>query len=469
MAVTLAIPNQAPTFLSFIAISPDHFVISSLAWSDPTIDPLDAVTLSATGTGLLTLFKISPQLDGITIVQSLPTPSGVLSLHVSASKIVTGSLDGHVRTYDIHISNGRLSLQPSQEFAFFPPTTAITSIQYHPTLLSNLVCTTSLGGVHLLRIPRSQLRPVEACLRNEEGLMPSHHPHPAWATAWTPLPGPGREVSTSGGQGLYTVGDDGYVRNISWTTSQDFLTNKERNCDEPPRNVHGGMGITGIANLMVPGRMEGRDIVVTSGRDGTVKIVDLFTNGGQRGGALSTLQVNDSRGTRGVKLFKQPHVPDEDLEDRILRNELEDIELARQIEVGEADIDTDDDEMEMEEEEKENFHQDGDDDEPFDADDFGESISSGPWIKPRNYTFVVGCLGVGPTLVAAQCSQGQETEGWDGRSWDMRKIAVFGNHSDEKALVFDAYLHEGRMIGVSASLSISNGIPAAKVCMWESQ
>lgn len=202
-----------------------------------------------------------------TVVQSLTTPSAILSLHVSISRIVTGIIDGRIQTYDIHMTNGQLSLQPEKDHAFFSPTTAITSVQHHPTLLSNLVCTTSLGGVHLLRLPRSKRRPVEACLRNEDGLLPSHHPHPAWATAWTPLPGPGREVSTDEGQGLYTVGDDGVIRNVSWTITSSFLSNEERNCDQPPTNVHEGLGITGIANLMVPGCMEGRDTVVTTGRD----------------------------------------------------------------------------------------------------------------------------------------------------------------------------------------------------------
>lgn len=394
----------------------------------------------------------------------MTTPSGILSLHVSASRIVTGTVDGRVQTYDIHTANGQLSLQPEKDYAFFSPTTAITSIQHHPTLLSNIVCTTSLGGVHLLRIPRSKLRPVEACLRNEDGLLPTHHPNPAWATAWTPLPGPGREASTDEGQGFYTVGDDGEVRNVAWKITSSFLSNEEREHDKPPSNVHGGRGITGIANLMVPGRMEGRDIVATTGRDGTVRIVDLFTNGGQRGGVLSTLELNE-KGTWGVKLIGKPRVPDEDLEDRLVRNELEDIELMRQIEAGEIDLEGDDDEMEDGNEEEE-LHEDGDDEEPFDADEYGESINHGPWVKPRSYTLLFGSHEIGPTLVVAESSPGQETESSDGRIWQMRKVATFGNHLGEKGLVFDAYLHENIIIGASASLSYNNGTPTAKVCMW---
>lgn len=395
----------------------------------------------------------------------MTTPSGILSLHVSASRIVTGTVDGRIQTYVIQTNNGNLSLQPEKDHLFFSPTTAITSIQHHPTLLSNIVCTTSLGGVHLLRLPRSKLRPVEACLRNEDDLLPSHHPHPAWATAWTPLPGPGREVSTEEGQGLYTVGDDGVVRNVSWTITSCFLSSEEGEHDKPPTNVHGGMGITGIANLMVPGRMEGRDIVVTTGRDGTVRIVDLFTNNGQRGGVLSTLRLNE-KGTWGVKLIGKPHVPDEDLEDRLVRDELEDIELRRQIEAGEIDLEGGDDEMDDMNQE-EDLYEEGDDDEPLDADEYGESRIHGPWVKPRKYILLVGALEVGPTLVMVDSSQGQETENWDGRSWNMRTLTTFGDHGGEKALVFDAYLYEGRIIGASASLSVSHGIATAKVCMWE--
>lgn len=63
--VAFPISNQAPTCLSFIAISPDHFVVSSRAWNDATIDPFDVATFLSTGPGLLTLFKISPQLDAM--------------------------------------------------------------------------------------------------------------------------------------------------------------------------------------------------------------------------------------------------------------------------------------------------------------------------------------------------------------------------------------------------------------------
>lgn len=151
----------------------------------------------------------------------------------------------------------------------------------------------------------------------------------------------------------------------------------------------------------------------------------------------------------------------------MVRNELEDIELMKQIEAGEIDLEGDDEEMEVDQEEE--MYEEGDDDEPFDADEYGESINHGPWVKPRSYTLLVGSLEVGPTLVVAESSQGLETENWNGRNWNMRKLATFGDHLGEKGLVFDAYLYEDRIIGASVSLTASNGIPTAKVCMWESR
>ena len=56
--------------------------------------------------------------------------------------------------------------------------------------------------------------------------------------------------------------------------------------------------------MMVPGRMEGRDIVATTGRDGTVRIVDMFTYSEERGGVISTLKLNELKGTWGVKVVK---------------------------------------------------------------------------------------------------------------------------------------------------------------------
>ena len=222
---------------------------------------------------------------------------------------------------------------------------------------------------------------------------------------------------------------------------------------------------------MVPGRIEGRDIVATTGQDGTVRIVDMFTNSGEHGGVISTLKLNEVHGTRGVKVVGKPYVPDEGFEDRLTQDQIDNEELIRKIEAGE--LTDSDDEEEEEGEVEDEVEVDGEeseavDQEPYDADEYRESISNGPWIKTRTYTLLVGDLEAGPTLVEVECSSGQGTEGWSGRNWSLRKLATFGEHEGEAALAFDAYLEGDNVIGASASLGADNdGNPSARIIAWE--
>ena len=57
--VAVRIPNQAPTCLAFLAVSPQHFVVGSRTWSDANADPIDIGRLLGGETGCLNLFQVT--------------------------------------------------------------------------------------------------------------------------------------------------------------------------------------------------------------------------------------------------------------------------------------------------------------------------------------------------------------------------------------------------------------------------
>lgn len=126
------------------------------------------------------------------------------------------------------------------------------------------------------------------------------------------------------GQGTYTVGDDNKIINRTRTLTDAFMEKEfPDECHDSTDDIYEGVGITGVVNLMLPGLFEGRDILATTGRDGSLSIVDAFTNGLDddghtlEGGVIASLKVNVHGGTWGLKDVREPYVPDEGLEDEL--------------------------------------------------------------------------------------------------------------------------------------------------------
>lgn len=149
-----------------------------------------------------------------------------------------------------------------------------------------------------------------------------------------------------------------------------------------------------MVNLMLPGLAEGRDILATTGRDGSLSIVDAFTNGLDddghtlQGGLVASFKVNQRGGAWGLKDVRVPYVPDEGLEDRMEENRRPDEEFYRRVEELEG-IKTPDEIMEdMEKEEAEACRIKGIDPlarhKPYQneaADEYGENTEYPPWTK----------------------------------------------------------------------------------------
>ncbi|OBT99806.1 hypothetical protein VE01_02153 [Pseudogymnoascus verrucosus] len=443
------IPHQVPTCLGYLPSALDHFIVGTRTSTANTDLPYSQGDSSP---GSLRLFQIST--DNIDIAQTIDIPVAVTALHVSPSKptaVAVGSSDGSIRTFTAGGSPPRLT--PSKTFTPFSEKAAITSIRFHPLHPGVLACTLYSGSVYVVRIPGHGLQGDEPKIL---WTLASHSPSPAWNLSWTPEPGSAPSEPAEVSSGIYSVGDDGNLLTSYWTLLEDVTDPNEMTTEDPIR-FHSEGGVTGVA-VIPSNSTPSRDVVITAGRDGKLKISNLLSfdlDEDRKTCVETSIGTGASYQLIGPKLVREHYIPSE-------RDSLETFDPASLIPEGHESDDEDyisgtEDEQDYDPSTDPNYvDPDGGPGVPMDI----------PETEPlqNEYFVLAGEASSGLSMLKLERAfaddRGSET-------WTLDGVATFNGHQGGKLSAMDVYTVNGKINGASASAAMLDDEPSMAVCAWQ--
>ncbi|KFY17009.1 hypothetical protein V492_00953 [Pseudogymnoascus sp. VKM F-4246] len=445
------IPHQVPTCLSYLPSALDYFVVGTRTSTANTDLPYSQDDSSP---GSLHLFKIST--DNIAIAQTIDVPVAVTSLHISPSKpsaLAVGSSDGSIRTFVAGGSPPRLSL--SKTFTPFSEKAAITSIRFHPLHPGVLACTLYSGSVYVIRIPGHGYQGDEAKIL---WTLASHSPLPAWNLSWTPEPSSAPSEPAEVSSGIYSVGDDGNLLTSYWMLLEDVTDPNEMTTEDPIR-FHSEQGVTGMA-VIPSDSTPSRDVVITAGRDGKLKISNLlsFNLDEDRKTCVETsIGTRSSSQLIGPKLVRENYIPSE-------KDSLEAFDPASLLPEGYESDDED--------------YVSGAEDEHYDPStnpnyvdpDAGAGVpmkitetDNGMGSLQNEYFLLSGSTSSGLCMLKAERAS---TEDGGSETWTLDVVATFDGHRGEKLGAMDVHKVDGKINGASASAAMLDGEASMTICAW---
>ncbi|OBT67400.1 hypothetical protein VE03_03078 [Pseudogymnoascus sp. 23342-1-I1] len=447
------IPHQVPTCLSYLPSAPDHFIVGTRT-SNANTDPPYSQDDSSPGS--LHLFKTST--DNIsTIAQAIDVPVAVTALHVSPSKptaLAVGSLDGSIRTFTAGGSPPRLTL--SKPFTPFSEKAAITSIRFHPLHPGVLACTLYSGSVYVIRIPGHGLQGDESKIL---WTLASHSPSPAWNLSWTPEPSSAPSEPAEVSSGIYNVGDDGNLLTSYWMLLED-VTDPNEMTTEDPVCFHAEEGVTGVA-VIPSNSTPSRDVVITAGRDGTLKISNLLSydlDADRKTCVETSIGTGTSSRLIGPKLVREYYIPSEN----------DSLEAFDPVSLLPEGYESDDEDYVSGAEDEENY--DPSTNLNYVDPDAGAGVpmetpetDSGMGPLQNEYFVLAGESSSGLSMLKVKRAS---MEDGGSETWTLDSVATFDRHQGEKLGAMDVHKVDGKINGASASAVMMNGESSMTVCAW---
>jgi hypothetical protein len=262
------------------------------------------------------------------------------------------------------------------------------------------------------------------------------------------------------------VGGDWNLFSSYWTLLED-VTDPNEMSTEDPVCLHGEVGVTGV--VVIPSNaMPSRDVVMTAGMDGKLKISNLLSFGLDGDEACQPC-VETSIGTEGAVsrllgpiLVREHYIPS-------AKDALDSFDPASLIP---EDYESDDEDYVSGAEEDDQQEYNPDADPNYVDPDAGAGV---PMDEPETDS------GMGPLqnsyfVLAGETSSGllsmlkvgrPSTKGdGDSETWTLNGVAGFDGHQGGKLGAMDVYKVDESIRGASASAVMVDGEPSMTVCAW---
>ncbi|KFY22723.1 hypothetical protein V491_02739 [Pseudogymnoascus sp. VKM F-3775] len=403
------VPHQVPTCLGYLPSALDHFIVGTRTSTANTDLPYSQDDYSP---GSLHLFKIS-------------------AYNIKPTALAVGSSDGSIRTFTAGGSPPRLT--PSKTFALFSEKAAITSIRFHPLHPGVLACMLYSCSVYVIRIPGHGLQGDQPKIL---WTLASHSPSPAWNLSWSPEPSSAPSEFAEVSSGIYSVGNDGNLFMSYWTLLEDVTDPNEMTTEDPVRFY--SEGVTSVA-VIPSNSTPSRDVVITAGRDGKLKISNLLRfdlDADRKTFVETSIGTGSSSQLIGSNLLPEGYQSDEDY------------------------VPGSEDEQGYDPYTNPNYvDPDAGAGVPMDTPEADSRM--GP--LQNEYFVLAGETNSGLSMFKVERAS---TEDGGSETWTLDNVATFDGHWGEKLGAIDVHKIDGKINGASASATMLDGKPSMTVCAW---
>lgn len=255
------------------------------------------------------------------------------------------------------------------------------------------------------------------------------------------------------------MGDDGNLLTSYWTLLED-VTDPNEMVTEDPIRFHSEEGVTGVA-VIPSNSTPSRDVVITAGRDGKLKISNLLSfdlDEDRKTCVETSIGTGASYQLIGPKLVREHYIPSE-------RDSLEIFDPASLIPEGYGSDDKDyvssaEDEQDYDPNTDPNYMDpDARAGVPMDI------LETDRGMRPlqNEYFVLAGEASSGLSMLKVERAS---TEDGGSETWTLDGVATFNGHQGGKISAMDVYTVNGKINGASASAAMLDDEPSMTVCAW---